>query len=161
MISRILEQEKALRQVLSMDRKTAHLVPTWQDLEVLESINKALAPLADFTDILSGEKYVTFSALIPLLKHIIDDVLQHDEEDITLTTDIKQQIIITIKSFCILLHFLIQDSKLNIYLMTTYQQLKKEYLSIVPLLVPVLQHQPLKVLKHLHLLLRKNTGKYF
>ena len=93
MISRILEQEKALRQVLSMDRKTAHLVPTWQDLEVLESINKALAPLADFTDILSGEKYVTFSALIPLLKHIIDDVLQHDEEDTTLTTDIKQQII--------------------------------------------------------------------
>ena len=93
MISRILEQEKALRQVLSMDRKTAHLVPTWQDLEVLESINKALAPLADFTDILSGEKYVTFSALIPPLKHIIDDVLQHDEEDTTLTTDIKQQII--------------------------------------------------------------------
>ena len=61
-----------------MDRKTAHLVPTWQDLEVLESINKALAPLADFTDILSGEKYVTFSALVPLLKH---DILCEDEED--------------------------------------------------------------------------------
>ena len=30
-----------------MDRKTTHLVCTWQDLEVLESINKALAPLAD------------------------------------------------------------------------------------------------------------------
>ena len=93
MIARILEQEKGLRQVLSVDRKTAHLVPTWQDLEVLESINKALAPLADFTDILSGEKYVTFSALIPLLKHITDDVLSDDKEDTTLTTDIKQQII--------------------------------------------------------------------
>ena len=93
MIARILEQEKALRQVLSIDRKTAHLVPTWQNLEVLESINKALTPLADYTDILSGEKYVTFSALIPLLKHITDDVLCDDEEDTTLTTDIKQQII--------------------------------------------------------------------
>ena len=60
---------------------------------MLESINKALAPLADFTDILSGEKYVTFSALIPLLKHIIDDVLCEDDEDTTLTTDIKQKVI--------------------------------------------------------------------
>lgn len=93
MIARVPEQEKGLRQVLSVDRKTAHLVPTWQDLEVLESINKALAPLADFTDILSGEKYVTFSVLIPLLKHITDDVLSDDEEDMTHTTDIKQQII--------------------------------------------------------------------
>ena len=90
MISRVLEQEKALRQVLSVDRKTAHLVPTWQELEVLESINKALAPLADFTDILSGEKYVTFSALVPLLKHITDGILCEDEEDTTLTVDIKQ-----------------------------------------------------------------------
>ena len=31
--------------------------------------------------------------LIPLLKHITDDVLSDDEEDTTLTTDIKQQII--------------------------------------------------------------------
>jgi len=62
LVARLLEQEAALRQVLSADRKTAHLVPTWQDLEVLESIDKALSPLADFTDILSGEKYVTFSA---------------------------------------------------------------------------------------------------
>jgi len=53
MISRVLEQEKALRQVLSLDRKTVHLGPTWQDLEVLESINKPMAPLTDFTDILS------------------------------------------------------------------------------------------------------------
>ena len=59
-ISRVLEQEKALCQVLSVHRKTAHLVPTWQDLEMLESINKALTPLTDFTDILSGEKCVTF-----------------------------------------------------------------------------------------------------
>ena len=89
MISWFLKQEKALHQVLSMDRKTAHLVPTCQDLEVLESINKALAPLADFTDILSGVKYVTFLALVPLLKHVTDDILCEDEDDTTLTVDIK------------------------------------------------------------------------
>ena len=71
-----------------MDRKTAHLVPTWQDVEMLESF-LAVAPLANFADILSGKKYVTFSALIPLLKHITDDVLCDDEEDTALTTDIK------------------------------------------------------------------------
>lgn len=40
-----------LRQVLSVDRKTAHLVPTWQNLEVSESIDKTLSLLADFTEI--------------------------------------------------------------------------------------------------------------
>ena len=69
-------------------------------MEVLESLNTALAPLANFTNILSGEKYVTFSALIPLLKHITDDVLCDDEEDTTLTTDIKQQIIIYLGDLC-------------------------------------------------------------
>ena len=173
MISRILEQEKALRQVLSMDRKTAHLVPTWQDLEVLESINKALASLADFTDILSGEKYVTFSALIPLLKHIIDDLLQHDEEDTTLTTDIKQQTITYMQDKyedTSLKELLYTASLLDPRFKTEYipndniPVIKEEYLkkvSMVPLLVPVLQHQPLKVLKHLHLLLRKKHWEVF
>ena len=59
MVARVLEQEKAVRQVLSNDRKTAYLIATWQDIEVLESINKALAPLADLTYIISGEDYVT------------------------------------------------------------------------------------------------------
>ena len=67
-----------------------YVIPTWLDLEVLESINKALAPLADFTDIVSGEKYVTFLALIPLLKHMTDNILCDDEEDTTLTADIEQ-----------------------------------------------------------------------
>ena len=52
--------EKAVHQVLSNDHKTAHLIVTWQNIEVLESINKALAPLADLTDIISGEDYVYY-----------------------------------------------------------------------------------------------------
>lgn len=35
------------------------------DVSVLESINAALKPVADFTDVLSGEKYVTVSSVGP------------------------------------------------------------------------------------------------
>lgn len=54
MIQRLVEQEKAIRVVLASDRKVSHLIPTWQDLDVWNSINDALSPLADFTDIMSG-----------------------------------------------------------------------------------------------------------
>ncbi|XP_039505675.1 E3 SUMO-protein ligase ZBED1-like [Pimephales promelas] len=59
MIDRVLEQQKALSQVLSADRKTRHLVPQWQDTDVLESVSKALGPLQEFTDALSSENYST------------------------------------------------------------------------------------------------------
>ncbi|KAJ8386988.1 hypothetical protein AAFF_G00161650 [Aldrovandia affinis] len=57
MMERVLEQEKAITQVLAADKKTRHLVPTWQDIQVLESVTAALKPLQDFTDALSGEAY--------------------------------------------------------------------------------------------------------
>ena len=56
MIDRILEQEACIRQVLTVDRKNAHLIPTWQDLDVLESMKAALGQLDDFTDMLCSEK---------------------------------------------------------------------------------------------------------
>ena len=55
MVERVLEQLPAIS-VLVQDRKYSHLNPTWQDVSVLESINAAMKPLADLTDILSGEK---------------------------------------------------------------------------------------------------------
>lgn len=54
MIERVLEQGRALAKVLSADKKTRRLVLTWQDIEVLEAVQKALKPLHDFTDALSG-----------------------------------------------------------------------------------------------------------
>ena len=66
MVSRILEQEEAIRVVLSTDRKTTHLVSIWQDVDVLQSIHQALSLLSSLTDILSGEEYVTVSAVIPI-----------------------------------------------------------------------------------------------
>ncbi|KAK3522216.1 hypothetical protein QTP70_032802, partial [Hemibagrus guttatus] len=52
MIEKFLEQE-SITKVLSADKKSRHLVPTWQDIKVLDSIQKALKPLQDFTDALS------------------------------------------------------------------------------------------------------------
>ena len=68
MVSRILEQEEAIRRVLSSDRKTARLIFTWQDIDVLKSIDKVLSQLSSLTDILSGEKYVTISAVLPMIE---------------------------------------------------------------------------------------------
>ena len=61
-----LEQDTAIHIVLSDDRKTTHLIPTWQDSMILESVNTALSP-ADF---MSGESYVSISAIKPLMQHL-------------------------------------------------------------------------------------------
>ncbi len=92
MISRVLEQEEAIRTVLSADRKTTHLVPNWQDIDVLVSINQALSPLSNLTDILSGEDYVTVSAILPLMNLLNDKFLKENKEDSQLTTDIRARI---------------------------------------------------------------------
>ena len=63
MVACILEQITAISQVLNAYHKSSHLLPTWQDTEVLEVINKVLFPLADLTDLLSGEKYVLVSSI--------------------------------------------------------------------------------------------------
>ncbi|KAL1023621.1 hypothetical protein UPYG_G00043640 [Umbra pygmaea] len=89
MIGRVLEQSKALSQVLFEDKKTRHLVPTWQDTDVLESINNALGPLQEFTDALSGEAYVSVSYLKPVLHLLRTSTLTESDEDTNLTKEIK------------------------------------------------------------------------
>ncbi|KAI2658595.1 E3 SUMO-protein ligase ZBED1 [Labeo rohita] len=84
-------QIPAIRRVLIDDRKHGHLNPTWQDVSVLESINAALKPVADFTDVLSGEKYVTVSSVKPVLDLLKDELLSPDSNDTTLTSNIKKK----------------------------------------------------------------------
>nr|XP_055024623.1 E3 SUMO-protein ligase ZBED1-like [Misgurnus anguillicaudatus] len=92
MIERFLEQEKAITRVLGADKKTRHLVPTWQDLEVLEATNKAVKPLQDFTDALSGESFVSVSCIKPVLHLFKTSLLLPEEEDLELTKTIKANI---------------------------------------------------------------------
>ena len=86
MIQHILEQETAIRQVLGGDRRTSHSIPFWQDIDVLESLNKAPHPLKDFIHILSAEGYVTVSVLHHLT--IVHMVLMPLEKDTHLIKDI-------------------------------------------------------------------------
>jgi hypothetical protein len=93
MVDKILEQEAAIHQVLSGDRKSSHLIPSWQDIDVLKSVSKALSPLKEFTDILSGERHVTVSAVKPMLKVLKDSVLAPGSSETQLTKDIKGRVI--------------------------------------------------------------------
>jgi len=85
--------ESSLTQVLQADKKTRHLALTWQDMDVLESVNKALSPLVEFTDALSGEQYVSVSYLKPVLHLFNEQVLKAQDDDTQLTKDIKVRIL--------------------------------------------------------------------
>ena len=98
MVKRMLEQESAVHVVLSADRKVSHLVPSWQDMKVLQSINGALSPLSSLIDILSGETYVTVSSVILMLQLIEASILKEKESDIQLTKDIKMRVITNLQS---------------------------------------------------------------
>ncbi|XP_062312171.1 E3 SUMO-protein ligase ZBED1-like [Osmerus eperlanus] len=93
MMERVLEQEKAITQVLAGDKKTRHLVPTWQDIQVLESVTAALKPLQDFTDALSGEAYVSVSYLKPVINLLNAEVLNLSKDDTELTKEIKIKVL--------------------------------------------------------------------
>ncbi len=74
-------------------KRRRDLVLTWQDLEVLESVHKALKPLLEFTDTLSGESYVTVSYVKPVLHLFQSSLLAHQEYDSPLTQSIKASIL--------------------------------------------------------------------
>lgn len=93
MVQRILEQLPAISHVLSPDRKARHLIPMWQDIEVLEAINNTLTPLADFTDALSGEQYVSISSVKPVLHLFETSVLAVENDDTEFTRSLKSKIL--------------------------------------------------------------------
>ncbi|KAK0144140.1 Zinc finger BED domain-containing protein 4 [Merluccius polli] len=82
MVERMLEQEQAIKRVFAQDNSRCPLPQlTWQDISVLEAVNKALKPVVDFTDILPGENYVTVSSLLPMLAHIEGVLLEESDDD--------------------------------------------------------------------------------
>ena len=76
--------------VLGNNKKASHLVLNWQQKDVLEAINKTLSPLKKMTDLLSGKDYVTISAIKPMLYHIFEDILKSEEDDVSLTKDMRK-----------------------------------------------------------------------
>ena len=92
MISRILEQQQALSAVLAEDRKNWHRMPTDPELSVLETIHDILKPLSFLTDALAGEKEVTASVVLPVLKHIKKKLAVDYDKDSTLAKGVKETI---------------------------------------------------------------------
>ena len=91
MVKRILEQKEAVRVVLSADRSTSHLTISWQDIDLLTSLESFLSPLEDLTDSLSGESHVTISAVKPLLNHLYTELLMPATGDTDLTKQMKMR----------------------------------------------------------------------
>ncbi|XP_071845740.1 E3 SUMO-protein ligase ZBED1-like [Apostichopus japonicus] len=93
MIKRLLDHDEAVRRVLAMDPKTSHLLPTWQDMDVLKSICSALEQVSKFTDMISGENHVTISSVIPTLALFDAEIFAAKEGDTQLTKDMKRRML--------------------------------------------------------------------
>ena len=76
--------------VFLVDRASAHLVPTWQVRDVLQSIAAALKRLKCMTDALSGENCVMISVVKPLLSHLLEKVLVAEDHETDLTKKIMR-----------------------------------------------------------------------
>ena len=91
MMDRLMEQMEAIRIVLCDDGSSSHLIPSWQNCDILLSITAALKPLKAMTDALSGESCITISAMKPLLNHIINE-LKEEDGDTDMTKEIKERV---------------------------------------------------------------------
>ena len=65
---------------------------TDEEFKVIEALSAVLEPFSYLTDVLSGEKTVTVSAIRPVMKHIIDVLTMHKDADSRLIKEIKQKI---------------------------------------------------------------------
>ena len=81
MTDRILALLPHIRRVFADDRSRRTL-PTisWQDVSVLEAIKERLKSVSEFTDIMSSEREVTISLLLPLLRLMIDTLKEKDTD---------------------------------------------------------------------------------
>lgn len=89
------QKPSAITEVLSSGKKNRHLIPMWQNIDILESIHAALTPLLEFTDSLSGESYVTVSYVKPVLHLFRSSLLKVNEGDTQLTKELKTKIMTT------------------------------------------------------------------
>lgn len=96
MIVRFLEQEQAVRQVITNSRKISHLQMSWHAIDLLKEVSAALTPLNDLTNTLSGDKYITVSTVIPMLS-ILQDI--SDEAKTAKASKITVLILDTVRAY--------------------------------------------------------------
>lgn len=71
------------------ERKYRPLVPTWQDVELLEQVVEILSPFNVLTDLLSGDQHTTSSAVVPTLLYVRDLTEVDDANDNPLAIKMK------------------------------------------------------------------------
>lgn len=91
MLKRVLENEQVLRNVLGDDNTDKHFVPSRQNFDVIDSVQKALSPVSELTDLLSGENYVSASSTIPIVQHLMS-ICSPKPDDSALTNMMREKI---------------------------------------------------------------------
>ena len=81
MIKRVLEQQSAICATL-IDQKRLDLMPQDHEFKILEEITKVIKPLRSITSQISGEEYVTVSALKPLFHYLVNTLKDPSGDDI-------------------------------------------------------------------------------
>ena len=82
MLQRIKHLMPATNQIFMDDRKYRDLTLNWQDAALIDVLLKCLEGFSVLTDSLSGEKAVTISSSIPMLRHIHQLCQTADDEDL-------------------------------------------------------------------------------
>ena len=80
MVSRVIEQQAPICATL-LDQKRMDLLPKDSEFKLLEELIVVLKPFKDVTEQMSAQKYVTISAVRPLLHYLLNDVLKLSDED--------------------------------------------------------------------------------
>ena len=116
-------------------------MPSDDDFKVLETLVNVLKPLGILTDALSGERHVTSSAIIPILKYLKEKILKRNENDDTLSTSIKQRILTDISK-----RYELQNDSLDIATLLDprfkdrYLEKKEDIISLVKKLIILLSN---------------------
>lgn len=118
MISRYLIHAEAVTKVLQKDRKISHLQLSGAKTSALRSIEVALKPLSELTNLVSGDTYPTASTVLPLLE-ILSDIVTEAHENAECTPLTKN----------------ILDHVLN-YMNDRYDAKMRELLSVITFLDP-------------------------
>ena len=79
MISRVMEQQAPICAAL-IEQKRMDLLPKDNELRLLEEVIVVLKPFKDVTEQMSAQKYVTISAIRPLLHYLLNDVLKFSSD---------------------------------------------------------------------------------
>ena len=65
-------------------------MPSDLEFTVLEAVASVLEPLHVFTVALAGEKHITISAIRPLLRHIVEQVVRVGANDCAIVREMKE-----------------------------------------------------------------------